>query len=383
MVITMKRTTNNKFNILSVIYIVVFLAVILIPLCFFNADENAVSEIDNKVLKKNPLTDNNSEDFTDDFEIYLSERIGFRDQMIKLYTLANDKLFGEMVHPSYMYGKDGYIFFKAPDPVKFNEYHIAFADAAKEMQDFCDSEGIPFLLIFEPSKIAVLSDKLPEGYNYDRSWVYSFLDALDERGVNYIDNYDVLYEKYKSGEMVFNQKYNAGHWNDLGAFYGMNNALNNLKKSFQGLYINKIDDYDITQKLNTSLLVSDFPIEEYEPIFSLKNDNTVNVAEDYKDSVELNPNFKEFVYYINDERGSEGAPSALVFQGSYINGMGYKFLKNVFSEYVGVHVYQNVLNFKYYYDMFKPDCVIVDVAEYTMSNDYFDYESLKNFKLTR
>jgi hypothetical protein len=378
----MKSTAKNNLNILNILYSIIFLSVIILPLCFFNSKENAVSKIDNKVLKENPLISDSVEDFTEDFETYLSERIGFRDQMIKWYTIANDKLFGEMVHPTYMYGKDGYVFFKAPATITYNDYHVAFADAAKEMQDFCNREGVPFLLIFEPSKIAVMSDKLPNGYCYDRSWVYSFRNALEERGVNYIDNYDILYEKYRSGEAVFNKKYNAGHWNDLGAFYGMNNALANLQKYFPSLHNNMMDEYDITQKLNTSLMVSEFPIEEYEPIFNLKNDDTIDVSDRYRDSVIMNSSYRTFLYYKNPKREREGAPSALVFQGSYIDGMGYKFLKNVFSEYVGIHVYQNLLNFKYYYDMFKPDCVIVDVAEYTMSDTYFDYETLKNFNLS-
>ena len=43
-----------------------------------------------------------------------------------------------------------------------------------------------------------------------------------------------------------------------------------------------------------------------------------------------------------------------------------------------MHDYQNVLNFPYYVNMFQPDCVIFEVAEYTFSNEYFDYEKMKN-----
>ena len=64
-----------------------------------------------------------------------------------------------------------------------------------------------------------------------------------------------------------------------------------------------------------------------------------------------------------------------------MNGMGYKFLANSFGEYIYVHDYQNVLNFDYYYNIFKPDCVIFEVAEYTFLNQYFDYEKMKTFKL--
>ena len=45
---------------------------------------------------------------------------------------------------------------------------------------------------------------------------------------------------------------------------------------------------------------------------------------------------------INEDRKEEGAPKALVFQGSYMNGMGYKFLENSFGEYISVHDYRNI-----------------------------------------
>ena len=63
---------------------------------------------------------------------------------------------------------------------------------------------------------------------------------------------------------------------------------------------------------------------------------------------------------------------------SYMNEYGTEYLKNGFGEYIYVHDYQNVLNFPYYVNMFQPDCVIFEVAEYTFSNEYFDYEKMKN-----
>ena len=61
-----------------------------------------MSEIDNRELAVNPLT-NRGEDFTSDLENYVNDRIGFRNEMIYGYTVLNDKLFGKMVHPSYIY----------------------------------------------------------------------------------------------------------------------------------------------------------------------------------------------------------------------------------------------------------------------------------------
>ena len=62
-----------------------------------------------------------------------------------------------------------------------------------------------------------------------------------------------------------------------------------------------------------------------------------------------------------------------------MNKFGYKYLANAFGEYIHIHDYQNVLDFPYYYNIFKPDCVIFEVAEYTFTNTYFDYEGMTQF----
>ena len=44
-------------------------------------------------------------------------------------------------------------------------------------------------------------------------------------------------------------------------------------------------------------------------------------------------------------------------------------------------VYQNILDFEYYVNIFQPDCIVFDAAEYTFSNEYFDYQKMLDFKL--
>ena len=43
----------------------------------------------------------------------------------------------------------------------------------------------------------------------------------------------------------FNKKYNAGHWNDLGAFYGCNNILTKMQTWYPQLLINEKSEYNI------------------------------------------------------------------------------------------------------------------------------------------
>ena len=365
---------------LRIAVIILFILALFAPAAAFNWEENVVSPIDSRELMNNPFGPNyhpkEGSSLLSDLSAYVEDRIGFRDEMILGYTMLNDKLFHKMVHPTYDYGKDGYVFFKTGRNIRFGEFHQEFAQFIKRAQDYCQERGIPFLFVFNPAKTTVLSDKLRRGINYDAGWVNEFLGCLDELGVNYVDNTELLKEKTREGEAVFNQVYNAGHWNDLGAFYGCNAILSNLQQFFPGLHVNVKEDYQISQRLNTSLMVSEFPIHEYEPVFE-PIDPIEEVTSQYSAEVMLDSQYHTFRYLRNPKRIDQGAPKVLSFQGSYMNGMGYKFLENSFGEYIIVHDYQNVLNLDYYVDLFQPDCVIFETAEYTLTNDYYSLEQMK------
>lgn len=364
-------------KLLKRITIFVFCIVLLIPIFTFNTEKDAISEIDNRVLAENPLAVESSEDFTTDVENYVNDRIGLRNEMILAYTVLNDKLFGKMVHPSYTYGKDGYVFGAGMNVnVWYTEFHEAFADMVKMVQNYCDEREVPFLFIFNPAKPAIMTEYLAEGVNYQRKWVDLFLEALDERSVRYIDNTQTLKNAKEAGIEVFNKKYDANHWNEVGAYYGTNAMLEEMKKYIPTVHVNTENDVEFTKIKQESLLVSKFPINEMVPS-AIVNNEVRGLTNLFIDELELDESYKGFGYYLNQNRLDEGAPKALVFQGSYMNEYGYKFLQNAFGEYIYVHDYQNILNFPYYYNIFKPDCVIFEVAEYTVSDRYFNLEKMK------
>lgn len=351
--------------------------ILLIPILTFNTEENAISEIDNRALAVNPFTEESSEDFTKDVENYVNDRIGLRNEMILAYTVLNDRLFGKMVHPSYTYGKDGYVFGAGLDVnIRYNEFHEVFADMVKKVQDYCEERDIPFLFVFNPAKPAVMTEYIAEGINYHREWVDEFLKALEERGVHYLDNTKTLKMAKETGEVVFNQKYDANHWNDIGAYYGTNAMLEEMKKYIPTVHVNTERDVEFSEIKQESLLVSKFPIDEMVPAAILHDE--IEVSTDlFVDELELDESYRGFGYYSNPKRKEEGSPRALVFQGSYMNSYGYKYFQNAFGEYIHVHDYQNILNFPYYYNIFKPDCVIFEDAEYTFTDTYFNFEKMK------
>ncbi len=370
-------------KIFKSIIVILFLFVIFIPIIFFNFKPQSVSEIDNRMLTENPFSSDSNGDLTKNIENYINDRIGFRDEMILSYTVLNDTLFNKMVHPSYVYGKDGYVFGAGlTTSGLFSDYHITFADMVAELQEYCESRGVPFLFVFNPAKPAVLSEYVPTGLLYSRDWVELFFNELDKRGVNYVDNTETLKYQTNNGVAVFNQKYDANHWNYIGAYYGTNKMLETLKERLPSVHINNLDEFNVSEETKTSLLVSNFPINESVPLvqtdFSFVDNTGV-----YASEIERHSSYKAFGSYSNESRKEEGAPSALVFQGSYMNGYGYQYLINGFSEYTFVHDYQNVIDMPYYFNIFKPDCVIFEVAEYTFSEIYFSQEQMKNISYNK
>ncbi len=361
---------------LQFISLFLFFTVLLLPMAFFNFESGAISEIDNRALAGNPFTE--SEDLTEGIENYINDRIGFRDKMITSYTVLNDKLFGKMVHPSYIYGEDGYVFgagITTEYSYTFSDYHIAFADMVKEMQDYCEARDVPFLFVFEPAKPAVYSDKVADGTNYSRDWVDLFLAELDERGVNYLDNTVTLQNAKNAGIAVFNQKYDANHWNDNGAFYGTQAMLKRMQELNSNVHVNQLSEFTISSEHQDSLLVSNFPIDETVPCYLLNGVETVEKAEEYS-GIYLDEQFQSFSYTVNQDRVDEGSPRTLMFQGSYMNTYGKKFMMNALGEYISVHDYQNVLDFPYYFNLFQPELVVFEVAEYTLEDNYFNYEKM-------
>ncbi|MDO4813709.1 MAG: hypothetical protein Q3988_01315 [Gemella sp.] len=360
---------------LKIIFISIFSLLIFLPLIFFNFKSNVVSEIDNRKLKEFPNLSNFSADTFKDIYSYFDDRYGGRELAVNSYVEMNDKVFGELVHPVYTYGKDGHVFFFLADEKKYTDYHKDFLESISRMRDYVESQGGQFYLMINPEKKSVYKEYLPQGFNYNRKWIEEFERGLDSKEIKYIDTTNLLREKSKTQD-VYNKKYDAGHWNDWGAYHGLNGLLKMISKDFSTVREVDLSNFEVKNKVETSLKVSKFPINEDTPDFVLKNpQNYEDFSKQYKD-LKLDKNYPTFSYTKN--KLEQAKPRALVYQGSYLNGRE-KFMKTSFSEYIAIHNYQNVFDMKEHYTKFKPDIVIFEVAEYTFAENYFSREKMKKF----
>lgn len=359
----------------KIIYIICFLLIMIIPLAFINTASGVRSELDNRYLAEFP---SEGDDFVPGFETYIKDRIGFRNEMIHAYDLINDRLFNELTHPTYTYGKNGYVFFNMHNNIKYSSFHKTFAEMLLKLQQYVEARGSNFYFIFEPEKISVYRDYLPEGVNYNDEWVEQFTSYLSELGVNYVDAGVILKERSKT-EMVFDKMYDAGHWNDLGEYYATNMLLQRIHQDVPEVLPLDLSMFRIEQVNAKYLKNSEFVINETIPVFDLKT-NYDNVTDKWSDDIKTNPSFKYFHYFINRSAGADDLPKALVFQGSYYNRRP-EFFVPAFSEFIGIHNYQNILDIEYYFNIFKPDIVILDAAEYVFTNYYFDQSRMNSLVL--
>ncbi len=350
----------------NIIYIVFFLGVVIVPLTLTNTKRNVISDFDNRVLVEMPEIGTGN--FFDGLESYLQDRIGLRDQIVTGYQLLNAYVARELTHPSYTCGQDGYMFFHMSNNIAYDTYHQAFVDGVASMNQYCRSRGVPFYFMFDPEKASVYRKYLPDGVNYNDEWVDALITELENRGITVVNNKELL-SGLSNEEQVFNRQYDAGHWNDLGCFYGTNNLWDTIHKDIPSVTEYSADDFDITTETGEYLAVSKFPVNEQIPVYKLK-DKYTDLSNKYV-GLNQNPSYRFFANFVNKSQEAKNYPKALVFHGSYYN-RGPQFFVGRSSEYIGIHDYQNVLDLDYYFNIFQPDVVVFETAEYTFLDKYYD-----------
>lgn len=352
--------------------IVIFLFIIVLPIFSMNLKPNQVSSIDNrKLIDSSEIL--SQDNITENVESYIEDRIGFRTEMVNVYTKGMDLLFDEMIHPSYQYGKDGYIFSKLREDPLNKEFQEVYSDFILNFQNYCIDRDIKFLYSLEPGKTSIYSEFLPDGYNYDSKNTDYLLSLLKDKNVNYLYTGQALMDAKNSKE-VFDKKYDANHWNETGATVGISSIIDKLRdldSTVDKFDINKFEPVEYT---NTTLPASYFSINEKTTHYNLKKDNSIPVT-DFNNEIKISEQFRNFTHYKNPN--NKDAPKILIFAGSYFQGRD-KFLTESFSELVRIHNYHNVVDYEYYINIFNPDIVLFESTEYTHTNYYFPVDKMKN-----
>lgn len=357
-------------------------ALLLIPMLTTNIKTNQVSEIDNRQLQEFPAFQTGG--FRNGIEGYVMDRVGFRSEMITAYQIFCDDVFHKLVHPAYIYGKGDYIM--APwdlttyQHLDVNEEYVEnFTDYLKSLQQFCQNQGMEFLFYLCPNKETIYPEYFADGYNVKEQPNRSdrIIDGLEEKEVIYLTSKE-MFLTLKKDEQLYNIKYDAGHWNDTGAFYGHKQIINYLNSKFPGMGMLRQEEFEKTQLREETLQLSYFKIDEMVPYYKLVNTDAVEVPEVFEQITLRAPNAYH-QYFKNEAALRNGAPKVLIFGDSYFQGeSAFRFYVNHCAELVMLHA-ENMPDAEYYISAFQPDIVIYEVVERQLESTWDDFKAAKRY----
>ena len=363
---------NKMTKIKNCIFIVMFMAMLIVPAVLMDHEKYKSSDIDNKTLTEWPGFSMDTETIRT-IEDYVDDRIGFRSQAILGYTKASNDIFKVMVHPLFMYGQNDHIYYKDPAYIaayqRLNtdpEYMDSFVDFLEKTNEYLKSKNIKFVYFLAPDKKSIYPEYFPKSIHVkqDESSVIEYMSSrLSGTDIEYVIPYEELLAA-KENQVIYNQKYDATHWNEFGSFIGQKLLDDKIQQWFDDIKPLSADDYSLNYEKRTNLDQSDFPIDDDVPVYTLNVDTSQDasgyLAGDIKISV---PTF--YAHYMNPE--VTNGKRIVIFTDSYFATYS-KYYTNRFSEVFYIHR-QNFEYVQYMVNLLFPDVVVYETAERSITGD--------------
>ena len=358
-------------NVWNTVFCILFVLLLALPFAFSNFKKDQVSELDNTYLPELDWSgDCSVRERISQLENYLDMRIGFRNQALDSYIWLNDRLFRLMAHPTYMYGKNGYVFFKTPNYLE-DYQHLNLDQPWAEhfvgwMQTFSNmarDRGVDFYYLLIPDKKTVYSEYFPSGCNVlgDVSRTDQVLAELQKTDVNWFFPLELMLEAKKTQSMA-NPKYDAGHWNENGAFVVLQALIERMREQHPELPPLRLEEFEIGTEHMDTLPVSHFPIDEDVPVYSRKQSSAEEDKQWLKEHLTGAERGNYCTHYVDSSHPE--LPKLLVIHDSYLIEHE-KFFEGHFSELTFLHRVNltGPAVFERYLEDIQPDVVLYENPE--------------------
>ncbi|MDO4188268.1 MAG: hypothetical protein Q4D29_04690 [Lachnospiraceae bacterium] len=356
----------------NLIFILIFMVLLIVPTVLMDHEQYKSSDIDNKTLTEWPGFSMDTETIRT-IEDYVDDRIGFRSAAIYEYTKLSDDIFHVMVHPLFMYGEDGHIYYKDKDYVaayqKLNtnpEYMDSLVNYLEKTNDYLKSRDIKFLYFLAPDKKSIYPEHFPKSVHVkeDETSVIEYMSSrLANSEIEYVIPYNELL-KAKENLVVYNKKYDATHWNEYGSMIGQKLLDDHVQQWFDDVRPLSEADYSLGFEKRTNLDQSDFPIDDDVPVYTLISDTSQDAGAYLATGIKLEvPTF--YAHYMNPE--VTNGKRLVIFTDSYFATYS-KFYTNRFTEVYYIHR-QNYRYLQYIVNLLFPDAVIFETAERSITGE--------------
>lgn len=312
------RIFKNDKNYISIIFYITAALVLGQGVIFFTYTKS-ISSDENRKLAQFPDVNPFHEDFAEEMDRYINDRIGLRQYALKIYTkidfFANLNLSNNVIA-----GKEGWLFLNSEnDNIKYfqraQKYTADKLNKVNALIDknikFCQDNGIELIMLIPLNKSTIY----PEYYNkYIRK-----TDGID----NYLILKDYLNKKLPNAHIVMpydelmNDKENNmlyhktdTHWNTFGAYTAYKSLEKEIKK------VNK--EYALLDESRIKKCEKDVLYD-----LEILRNNVKSAGKKYEsicingiDNITLKPNNKTAIWHKG--YGGEKAPKILLIHDSFM-----------------------------------------------------------------
>lgn len=225
---------KKKKNLTNFIYIVIFLAISIVPLFAFSDKQAAIG---NETKAAKPKLSDGTE-LTANVDTYFAQNFGFRNRLVYVQNVLKQNVFRTSGQSEVIVGEDGWLFYsRALDD--FLGTSVADETEVERMgavvlmmQDYVESRGGEFIFFSAPNKMSVYGEYMPYYYieddgrgNYER--LYS---ELVKAGVNTVQLKNTLSLKKADGVQLYHKL--DSHWNNYGAAVAYETVANKLSEVY-------------------------------------------------------------------------------------------------------------------------------------------------------
>lgn len=359
-------------KIYNVCFIVMFMAIISLPLIKANWTSGGISEDENRYLAEAPkLTVDGkfNDNFTAEVETWFMDHMGYRKQLIDYNAKMQYEVFERMLSKSnYYLGRYGDINY-ATDAMIMDYAHLnlrsdeevkQIGESYQVISDWLDSKGIQFYYVQCWDKHSIYPEQFMASVNQigDVSKTDQVINYLREyTTVNELSLKETLVDNKKDYE-VYSNWGDPTHWSERGSYIGYKYIIEGLNKNNDNKYkVLKEDDYNITISDKGITLNGFIHEEDMLESFTIKNPMASKVdksimgkyGEDKRHSVWKNPDVD------NDTK-------LLLVCDSYINSFIIEDIAESFSE-VWLVWGDYTKEMESVVELYNPDIVIYECAE--------------------
>lgn len=259
------KTLQNKSRI-EILFLMLFFTMLFLPMSYISQDE--ISKNENRTLAKwKPLILSDGRinyNFGKDYDKWYNDRFNLRNFLLNL----NNSL--EKTLTRNFYWKNGLVLNKRNnwlgrvnkkgllnDKDLFSQAELDKALANVErIKEFCDKNNIKLYILAASFKEEIYSDEILGIKDYNR-----YEKALQMQ--KYLENTNVpiilAYPKLKTlSQKEYAYFKTDHHWTDSGAYEGYLLLMNQIKKDFLNIYINKPSDFEYYYSNKVRVSPNDF-----------------------------------------------------------------------------------------------------------------------------